>query len=343
MVYSPSPQLALVSCDARGGVVPIGRHSANSRRRRLIALTAMVAMVVGLLLGDADAAQAWNDTGHQIIALIAWERLSDSPRSTVVDVLRQAPADSGLARLLAQDKRPWPARQREFFRRASTWPDRVRDLEPADRRTYHRPTWHYQDFFWRQGPHGPVDLPGLTVNPENVVERLEHFRGVLKDPGNSVGVRAIALGWLLHLVGDVHQPLHAGSRVTRPEPEGDLGGNLFRLGPSTENLHSYWDRMLDRAIPRYPNESTGAYLARAAALVVTRHPQVSLEGDLRPGKFEDWARESLAEAKRAYPPTLRRGQAPPATYAQWASSVAIERAARAGYRLAAILEEVYGH
>jgi S1/P1 Nuclease len=68
-----------------------------------------------------------------------------------------------------------------------------------------------------------------------------------------------------------------------------------------------------------------------------------LEGDLRPGKFEDWARESLAEAKRAYPPTLRRGQAPPATYAQWASSVAIERAARAGYRLAAILEEVYGH
>jgi hypothetical protein len=68
-----------------------------------------------------------------------------------------------------------------------------------------------------------------------------------------------------------------------------------------------------------------------------------LEGDLKPGKFEDWARESLAEAKRAYPPTLRRGQDPPAAYTQWASPVAIERVARAGYRLAALLEEVYGH
>ena len=303
----------------------------------------MLLIVVGLLLASAHSAQAWNDTAHQIIALIAWERLSDSTRGTVIDILRQAPPDAGLARLLSQDKRPWPARQREFFRRASTWPDRVRYLEIADRRTYHRPTWHYQHFFWRQGPNGPVDLPGLPVNSENVVERLQHFRGVLKAPGNSMGERAIAQGWLLHLVGDVHQPLHGGSRVTRREPDGDRGGNLFRLGPSTEDLHTYWDRMLDQAIPRYPNESTGAYLARAAALVVARHPRVSLEGDLKPGKFEDWARESLEEAKRAYPPTLRRGQDPPATYTQWASPVAIERVARAGYRLAALLEEVYGH
>lgn len=317
------------------------RRTVDGRPRR-IGVGTLVVLMVGLLLGSVESALAWNDTAHQIIALIAWENLSNHARGTVVDVLRQAPADAGLARLFAQDRRPWPVRQREFFRRASTWPDLVRHLEPADRRAYHHPTWHYRNFFWRQGPSGPVDLPNMPVNPENVVERLEHFTGLLADTGNSTGARAIGLAWLLHLVGDVHQPFHCSSRVTRREPDGDLGGNLFRLGPWTENLHSYWDRMLDRAIVRHSNESTGAYLARGAALVVGRHPRTSLEGDLKPGKFEDWARESLAEAKRAYPPTLRRGQDPPAAYAQWASTVAVERAARAGYRLAALLEELYG-
>lgn len=317
------------------------RRTVDGRLRR-IGVSTLVVLIVSLLVGGVDAALAWNDTAHQVIALIAWERLSDGVRGTVVEVLRQAPPDAGLARLLAQDRRPWPVRQREFFRRASTWPDLVRHLDLADRGRYHRPTWHYRNFFWRQGPNGPVELPGIPVDSENVVERLDHFRALLADTGSSPRARAIALAWLLHLVGDVHQPFHCSSRVTRREPEGDLGGNLFRLGPSTDNLHSYWDRMLDRAIARYPTESTGAYLARAAALVVGRHPRISLEGDLKPGKFEDWARESLAEAKRAYPPTLRRGQDPPAAYAQWASTVAIERSARAGYRLAGLLEELYG-
>jgi hypothetical protein len=120
-----------------------------------------------------------------------------------------------------------------------------------------------------------------------------------------------------------------------------MGGNLFRLGFSSGNLHAYWDTMLDRAIVRQVNESTGVYLARAAALVVARHPRAALHGDLKPEKFEDWARESLAEARRAYPPALRRGQDPPSAYAQWASGVAIERAARAGYRLAALLRKLY--
>jgi hypothetical protein len=231
-------------------------------------------------------------------------------------------------------------RQREFARRASTWPDLVRYPEPAERHAYHRPAWHYRNFYWRPSASGPVDLPTMPVNPENAVERLEYFRTLLTDTGGPVGARAVGLAWVLHLVGDIHQPFHCSSRVTPREPDGDLGGNLFRLGPWTDNLHSYWDGMLDRAVQRRTDETTGTYLARAAALVVARHPRILLVDDLKPGKFEDWARESLAEAKAAYPPAVRRGRDPSPAYAQMAVRVAMERAARAAYRLAALLEEL---
>jgi S1/P1 Nuclease len=302
---------------------------------------ALAALALGGLLGNPRPVLGWNDTGHEVIALIAWETLSPPTRLGVVDVLRQAPADAGLARIFPGDQRPLPVRQREFFRRASTWADLVRHSEPAARHAYHRPGWHFRNMFWRPSEGGPLDLPNMPAPAENVVERLEAFRALLADPGSPTPTRAVGLAWVLHLVGDVHQPFHCSSRVTRREPEGDQGGNLFRLGPRTDNLHAYWDAALDRAVPRRRNESTSTYLARVAALVVARHPRTALAGDLRPGKFEDWALESLAEAKAAYPPTLRRGQDPPRTYVQTTARVAMERAARAAYRLAALLEEIF--
>jgi hypothetical protein len=293
------------------------------------------------VLGGAVPAGAWNDVGHQIIALVAWNALSPAARVGAAEALRQAPPEAGLVQLFAGDQRPLPVRQREFFRRASTWPDLVRDPVPPERHAFDRPAWHFRNFFWRPGPEGPVDLPGMPVNAENALERLEVFGALLADPGRPASARAVALAWVLHLVGDVHQPLHCSSRVTAQEPEGDRGGNWFRLGPRTDNLHAYWDTALDRAVPRRRQESTGRYLARAASLVVDRHPRASLAGDLKPGKFEDWARESLAAAKTAYPPTLRRGADPPPAYAQLTARVAVERAARAGYRLAALLEATF--
>src|SRR5262249_42169966 len=154
----------------------------------------------------------------------------------------------GLAQMLPGDRRPAPVRERVLFRRASEWADVVRNPDPPARHAYHHPAWHFRDFFWRPGPSGPVDLPNMPANPENVVERLEHFTTLLADAKHPASARAVALAWVLHLVGDIHQPLHCGSRVTARQPEGDQGGNLFRLGPRTDNLHAYWDTALDRAV-----------------------------------------------------------------------------------------------
>jgi len=304
--------------------------------RSVLAAASAVVVLFGAGIG---AASAWNDTGHQVIALIAWGTMSEQARTAVVGLMRQAPDAAGLTPLFAQDNRPLSVRQREFFRRASTWPDIVRSEQPAARHAFHRPTWHHRSFFWRQEDAGPVDLPNMPVNEQNVVERLGHLATFLADRSQPSRERAVGAAWVLHLVGDVHQPLHCSTRVTDREPDGDRGGNEFELRQQT--LHAYWDSMLDKAVQRRSDEGTGAYLDRAAGLVVARHPRILLEDRLKLGKFEDWARESLAAAKEAYPATLRRGQEPSGSYRQQAIRVGMERAALAAYRLAATLEELF--
>jgi len=60
--------------------------------------------------------------------------------------------------------------------------------------------------------------------------------------------------------------------VTPEEPQGDRGGNTFLLDAANQNLHHYWDTMIDRAVPRQSGETTRAYLLRAAAVIEAQHP-----------------------------------------------------------------------
>jgi hypothetical protein len=97
-----------------------------------------------VVAGGWPPAAAWNDTGHQVVAIIAWDNLSEKARKKAVATLRQAPGDARLASMFRQDGRPLVVREREFFIRASTWPDAIRDVA-----AYDRPAWHYRAFFWR--------------------------------------------------------------------------------------------------------------------------------------------------------------------------------------------------
>ena len=305
---------------------------------RVAALT-----LAALASAPCTPAIAWNDTGHQVVALIAWEQMPAPLRSALIAAMRRATPDSGLPGLFAQDRRRLDAREREFFRRAATWPDLIRDV-PA----FHHPTWHHRDFYWKWDRGRVVDLPDVQVNAENLLERLAHFRQRLADPTIAGPDRAVTIAWVLHLVGDVHQPEHCSARVTAAEPFGDPGGNDFKLAlrppPNPErvrqSLHAYWDEAIEAAFRRQPGETATAYLERSARLIMARHPRTLLERDLAPGEFDVWARESLVAAQAAYPPTLLRNRAPSPAYRSMVVEVARRRAALAGYRLALLLQEV---
>src|SRR5439155_25645392 len=143
---------------------------------------------------------------------------------------------------------------------ASTWADRIKSAagfnedNSADRnkcgpvstqnigftdRFRHR-CWHFIDVAFAQD--GTTVLPPTPV--PNAQERVDLFRPVLG--GIDEDLKAYDLSWLLHLVGDLHQPIHCTTRVSQGQPEGDAGGNLVAVTPGTspQKLHQFWDDLL---------------------------------------------------------------------------------------------------
>ncbi len=315
--------------------------------KEIVKMRCMLTFVtIGLFLMPASA-HAWNETGHKVVSRIAWEYMTPQTRAKVIALLVSAPSDADIANLLATDARPQAVREREFFLRASTWADMMRDWKfSARREKYHKSPWHYINFFWESAPDGtPRDRADMKPEPENLVERLQHLQSVLADTGQEQSDRAIALAWVLHLVGDIHQPLHNSARVTATEPAGDRGGNLFALdttGVRVRNLHSYWDGILNLTFSQKPVESDEVFINRMAQSIVVHYPKAKMQSRLKPGEFEAWAKEGDANAKNAvYPSWLRRYEMPPEKYRKHAYQVAEPALALAGYRLAEMLNRLF--
>jgi hypothetical protein len=316
-----------------------------------------LALVLTLLV--PHPAGAWNATGHQVVARIAWDAMTPAARRQVVALLEAGPGDACLVDLLPADSRPLAVRQREFFLRASTWADIVRagedDTRPCTR--FSRGEWHYINYFW-EGVSGasngerPTDRPDLAPPTPNILEQLPMLRAVAvcatPPCGTDTADRAIALAWILHLVGDLHQPLHTNARITSrtDEQHGDQGGNLFVLQaePRIVRLHSYWDGILDRSVPRGRAEEQSVYVARLSAAVAQRHPRTTMLPRLRPADYEAWAREGFEMTKASvYPATVKRGELPGDDYRRRAFTIAQEAIALAGYRLADLLNRMFGN
>jgi S1/P1 Nuclease len=153
-------------------------------------------------------AQAWGDEGHEIVALIADHYLKAEVRARIIALL--ATDQSGLTadRSMAAE---------------STWADRYKEL--------HRDTqdWHYVD----------IEIDASPSTHGQLLTRIEQFRTELSDPATSPRERLLALQFLLHLIGDLHQPLHAAD-------DHDHGGNQKQVvaqGERRGNLHHYWDTL----------------------------------------------------------------------------------------------------
>ncbi|MDQ1706818.1 MAG: hypothetical protein QOJ88_29 [Pyrinomonadaceae bacterium] len=304
-------------------------------------------LLLVVIVFSTQSALGWNSTGHILVARIAWDNMSPAARKNAVNLLMQAPADACLRDLFPNDARPLDVRAREFFMRAATWPDIIRPHDADDHRPctkYHNRDWHFVDHFWRGVSDDPNALPQDVPFPlasVNAVERLRVFRS-LAVSNNPAPERAMELAWILHLVGDIHQPLHTSGRVTElpSEKHGDGGGNGFSLGEIT--LHSYWDGIVDRADPKKQNENFATYVERVANEFEQAAPQSTFTLFL-PDKFDRWADESLMRAKtQAYPRALKRNQMPGATYRLSVFGVARQAVAEGGYRLAALMNLMYG-
>lgn len=297
-----------------------------------------------------NTAFAWDDAGHKLTGYIAWQQMTPQARAAATKILRAAPEDSDLSVFYMQDSRSEAARQLELFMIATTWADIVRDREFKNRfAKYHKSNWHYADTFWRQENGKPVILP----HPEGAgggkaVEKLFEFDKLLRDASASNADKAIALAWVLHLGGDIHQPLHTSARITELEPKGDQGGNLFLLTPQgtprerQENLHWFWDSIVMRNVPRQNDACDSNYLVPIAREMMKKHPPAQMRNRLALGAFDKWQQESFRFAiSELFPPTLVRFQMPTEAYKKRAFNISQEQIALAGYRLGAMLNQIF--
>ncbi len=282
--------------------------------------------------------------------------LSPQAKSAIFAVLRNHPR-------LKEDLLNDPNRAKDddlaMFLRAATWPDMVRSqLNPLSH-TENHPTWHYMDFPYEiDGVQGAV--PDLQWDghsyPANLPQAMDKVLAELKDPQTPKAREAIDLCWVEHLVGDIHQPLHATSLFSKEFPHGDQGGNLVFI-KNAENpslplhtymaLHTYWDNVEGESMD-YDS------IRKSADRIEAAHPASQLKDRVSDLSVADWARESFELAKtvaymNAALPHVTKTEALanprsvpelPAGYQKQALATADERMALAGYRLAAVLEQV---
>lgn len=292
--------------------------------------------------GCSPPACAWNDFGHMTVAAVAWPHLTPATRARVGTLLRLNPDYARWVAGIPAAQHPLTA-----FLRAATWADAIKheagyidDGERPDAAAAaassgyqdlreHR-YWHYIDV-----PFSADGTPLPAVPEPNAATQIADFRRALANPRVPAALKSYDLVWLMHLVGDLHQPLHAVSRFSRALPTGDLGGNHIRLcaPPCHEDLHVFWDEALGQGTPRQA-------LAVAAALP---RPAAQRVADTQ---IADWVAESGALARRVvYAPPIGSGTGPyrltPA-YRARVRQVAAQRVALAGRRLAALLNRALG-
>jgi hypothetical protein len=273
-------------------------------------------------------AQAWGTAGHMVIAAEAYQQLSPESKAQVFDVLKAHPDFAKWAAAYhANAKFDLPA---YVFMRSSSWPDEIRRTENP----YDHPDWHFIDY-----PLRPPDFP-FEPDPRptnNILYGLKQCEQTLADTNASPELRAVYLSWLIHLVGDIHQPLHCASFYGANYPEGDRGGNDFfvKPGPIGVRLHGIWDGMLGSSLnPRIAwNYATelDAKFPKTALPELTRDPSPkawsleSRELAIKSGYLEGHLAGTTNDAAA---PAL------PAGYLKQAKAVAEKQGALAGYRLA---------
>jgi hypothetical protein len=297
---------------------------------------------------SAAPAFGWDETGHKITAFIAWQQLTPDVREKVIKIMRSAPEDSQLATFyMPYGSRSEEARQREFFMFAATWADVVRDREFDTRyRKYNNGNWHYFDTLWDVKDGKIVYLPGAESGGK-LMEKLAEFdkviRGSASDPE-----KAIAIAWLEHLIGDLHQPLHTTGRVNGDDTKGDQGGNLFALTPKgtgrekADNLHRFWDSVIGRNMPNTSDNCDADYLEPIARSIMKAYPYSKLHSRLANGKYGVWEKESVEISTAEVYKDVTRYEAPSDSYKKKALIIAQERIALAGYRMGELFNTVFG-
>ena len=254
----------------------------------------LMALCAAMLLAPAGAG-AWGFLGHRVVAAVAQERLTPEARAMVQSLLGEHTLDE-----------------------VSTWADQVR----GDRKE--TAPLHYINYEWHLLRPREEDLAQPQGNVHQAVLGYAHR---LADQSLPAAEREEALKFLVHFVGDIHQPLHAGLAE-------DLGGNRTNVKwrGRDSNLHRVWDgAVLSRLDGMEPRDAAARLLSRVSERDAAAWNSVA--------DVADWLAEGRAMMRDgAYP--MVEGESLGDAYLERHAPAAEMQVTKAGVRLAAILNEI---
>ncbi len=251
----------------------------------------------------------WNALGHRLVAQIAYFHLTDHAKQ----VYNQY--NHALDRVY----------RKHTLVDSASWLDSLR----------------YQNELWLRKKHYislPFSFDGTRLQPPNkmnAISAIQEAKTILQTSNREFD-KGFSLRILLHVVGDIHQPLHAANLYSATYPQGDKGGNLFRLGknPIAGSLHAYWDKGGGYLIKRRAYSKN--QLEKKAKHIEKLWPCKPEKMKLNP---QVWAAESHQIAiDKAY--RLKARQKPDKNYQSMVKRLTEERIALAGCRLAALLNQI---
>ncbi len=257
---------------------------------------------------------AWNALGHMVIANIAYENLKPGVQNKVENLI-------GYFKNEYQDM--------GSFMQMAYWPDAIRS-QRIEMFTH----WHYVDVaFSKDG----TALKNL-VDSDNALWALGHVINVVKYKQANNYERARFLGFMIHIVGDLHQPLHTVSLISATRAGGDKGGNLYHVRYQNDktNLHHVWDSGVGFLTAK-PTAETAKNLTRTVvALYPKKYFSDKIVNDVNP---DHWVEEGMVNAKNYVYNTPEDADVSQ-EYTDRGKKVVQEELALAGYRLAALLNQI---
>jgi hypothetical protein len=298
-------------------------------------------MCAAIVLTSSVAAQAWHDNGHMVVAQVAYLKLTPLAKAKVDSLLITPQGKRPLIHLCAGYYTPETCEKTYDPVTIAVWMDDIR----GDSLNSTYDNWHYVDYAFFDGvPEGGKAGP----EPENALARINWAINSLREGAGSPKREAELTGFLYHLIGDVHQPLHATTRVTAANPNGDAGGNFFKLSvpqePRVTNLHFFWDAVggaFGYQSPKRPLDQAGKDRIRTLSEAVMKdYPANSMpeSANLDP---HDWVMESYNLARTVTYKNITEGGTPSQSYTEATQKLARKRLALAGYRLAGVLNKLF--
>ncbi|HVF51901.1 MAG TPA: S1/P1 nuclease [Pyrinomonadaceae bacterium] len=285
----------------------------------------------GVLLLPQATAFGWHDAGHMVVAQIAYLGLSPAAKREVDRLLLVAPDKRAL--VFYCDKKYDPIT-------IAVWMDDFK----SDSLNDNYANWHYINY--KPLFDGVPERANVGPEPTNVLDRLNWLINTLRAGVEKDKDEAELLGFLFHLVGDVHQPMHTTTRYSPKNPDGDAGGNGFAVQMPAEtrikNLHSFWDSAGGQfGFDGVTRDAAGATRIRGFADRIMKDFPASAMPERKTLDVQQWVDESNTLARKVAYAKIKDGDAPAKSYTDETQKITARRIALAGYRLAEVLNSIY--